>query len=924
MRVLLLNCFLFFALSASLFGQTKNEVKISGRFEDTSFIQFSKEVERNYNVRFYFKDDWIKSLTINVIADSIPVSKLMDKILLSTTLDYVVLPPSTVIILPDKRFVHDLPEYRYSSDSVSLLKDKENETQKKYLTGRQKEQTETIIIGSRNKTKQGKPALIRGLITDSETDEPLIGATIMVPELRKGAATNAEGILTLSLMPGIYSVVFQYLGMVEIKSILDVRSDGSFTVKMKKLTHSIQEILVQGNDGIKRGAKLGMEIVSAKAMKEIPTLMGEKDVIKVAQMLPGIVSVGEGSAGVNVRGGNADQNLFYINKVPVYNTSHLFGFFTSINSEIVDNFSVYKGQIPSEFGGRLSSVFDVQTRLGSKKKFFTQGGVSPISANAEIEVPLVKEKMSLMLSGRSTYSDWILKRLNDPDLRSSKASFSDFAGSLDYKLNENNQLTVFGYQSSDHFDLNGYTQYNYGNFGGSLDYQHKFSTRVKAELALVSSSYNYKTVEKKIANEAYSHNYSLNHFEFKGNLGWIPSDKHTIKLGADLILYQLDRGEMTPFGKESLRIPVLLGKEKGLESAFYLDDNIVLGPKLNFYAGLRYSTFTALGPETVRSYYPNMEMIENNVSGTTAFKSGEKIVTYSNPEFRSSIDYKISRASSVKLSVNQMTQYLFMLSNTISIAPNDQWKLVSPTIKPPKSTLYSAGYFYSLQNMGITASGEIYYKQARDIVEYKDGADFLSTPYVETTILQGKQKAYGAEFMLSKDVGRLNGWVSYTYSRSLITVNGEKDWADINLGKEYPSNFDKPHVLNIVLNLKLNRRFSFSSNMIYNSGRPITIPKSSFYIDGQPFVEYSARNAYRVPDYFRWDVSFKLEGNLKKKKLVHSYWMLSAYNVTGRKNANSIFFISEEGQLHGYKYSVVGVPIITLSWNWKLGNYANQ
>ncbi|MBV5348419.1 TonB-dependent receptor plug domain-containing protein, partial [bacterium] len=387
------------------------------------------------------------------------------------------------------------------------------------------------------------------------------------------------------------------LGMTEVKGNLDVRSDGYFSMTLKKQLHAIDEVLVHGQKTQKRSSKLGMENVSVKTMKELPTLMGEKDVMKVAQMLPGIVSVGEGSAGVNVRGGNADQNLFYLNEIPVYNSSHLFGFFSSINSDIINNFTIYKGQIPAEYGGRLSSVFNVELRKGHKNSFFTQGGISPVSANAEIEIPVVKEKASLILSGRSSYSDWILKRLKDPNLRNSKASFYDFAAAFDYNLNDKNQINVLAYNSNDNFNLNGYTEYAYGNKGASVNYVHRFTPGLKSSVSVIGSNYNFETIEKSSASKAYSHSYELSHYEFRGSLSWLANEHHTFKAGTDLILYDLNRGVISPYGEESLRPTVNLGTEKGLETSVFIDDNISLGPRLNFYAGLRFSMFTELGPK---------------------------------------------------------------------------------------------------------------------------------------------------------------------------------------------------------------------------------------------------------------------------------------------------------------------------------------
>lgn len=912
---------------SELAGQQSAQIQISGTFSNMSFQDFAATLEKQYPLHFYFEDQWVNSIQVNLEADHIPIQELMEKILLPTLLDYVFQSPGSIYILPDKKFIHQLPEYYLQSIGVDSITGKQRNLtriEQKYLLGRQPDLIKTIIVGSWDKAKNGKMAVITGKMSDEETGEALAGAIIYIPKLQKGAASDANGFATLALQPGIYPVVFQYLGMTEVKGNLDVRSDGYFALTLKKQLHTIDEVLVQGKKTQKRSSKLGMENVSVKTMKELPTLMGEKDVMKVAQMLPGIVSVGDGSAGINVRGGNADQNLFYINEIPIYNSSHLFGFFSSINSDIIDNFSIYKGQVPAEYGGRLSSVFNVEIRKGHKKSFFTQGGVSPVSANAEVEVPLVKEKASLILSARSSYSDWILKRLKDPNLRNSQASFYDFAAALDFNLNEKNQLSVLAYNSNDNFNLNNYTEYAYGNKGASANYIHRFSPGLKSSISVIGSNYNFETIEKSSASKAYSHAYELNHYEFRGNLSWIANERNTFKVGTDAILYNLNRGIITPYGKESLRQPVNLGSEKGLESSVYLDDNINLGPRLNFYAGLRFSMFTEMGPKTVRDYYPGTPFNENNVSGTRSYSSGDRIASYSHPELRTGLDFKISENNSVKLSLTQMTQYVFMLSNSISIAPNDQWKLVDSHIKPPVSTQYSVGYYREFPKLGMNASSELYFKQAHHVVEYKDGADFLASPYVETEILQGDQNAYGAEFMLSKTTGRVTGWVSYTYSRSLITVNGANDWADINQGKEYPSNYDKPNVLNTFVNLEISRRFSLSTNLAYSTGRPVTLPQSVYYIDEQPFVEYSSRNEYRIPDYLRLDVALKIEGNLKLKKPMHSYWTIGVYNLTGRSNANSIFYLSEAGKLHGYKYSVIGVPILTISWNWKLGNYENN
>lgn len=917
----------FFCVLSRISGQQEDNIRLTLSFKDVLFQEVIQRIEYQYPLHFYFDQDWVGSVKVSVDAVNLPVSEVMDQLLLPTTFDYVFQPPGSIFILPNKKSIHLLPKYylsRRGLDSAKSNNSDLNRIQEKYLLGRQPDMIKTIVIGSSDKAKPGKVFVITGKLIDEETGAGLVGATMYIPELQKGAVSDATGSVSMALKRGVYAAVFQYLGMADVRGNIDVRSDGYFSLSLKRKAHEIGEVLIQGEKAQKRGLKLGMEIVSVKTMKELPSLMGERDVMKVAQMLPGIVSVGEGSAGINVRGGNADQNLFYINEIPVYNSSHLFGFFSSINSDIIENFSIYKGQVPAEYGGRLSSVFNVETRKGHKNKFFTQGGVSPISANAEIEAPIVKDRASLIISARSSYSDWILKRLKDPDLRNSKASFYDFAGGIDVDIDQNDHLVFFAYNSCDNFNLNGYADYSYGNLGGSVNYSHRFTPRIKATISLIGTSYNFETIEKSSVSEAYSLNYRLSHYEFRGNITWMANDYHSLKAGTDVILYDLNRGIIRPYGEGSMKEVLNLGNENGMETSVFVDDNINIGARASFYAGLRLSKFTELGPKIVRNYYPGTPFDDNNASSTREYNRGSKISDYMNPELRAGFSYKLRESSSVKLSVTQMSQYVFMLSNSISIAPNDQWKLADSHIKPPKSIQYSVAYYQDFPRIGMGASTEFYYKQAKNIVESRDGTDFLSSPFVETAILQGEQEAYGTEFMLTKSTGRVNGWASYTYSRSFVTVNGIEDWADINKGKKYPSNFDKPNVLNMVLNYDLSRRFSLSTNLSYSTGRPVTMPKSVYYVDEKPFVDYSDRNEYRIPDYFRLDMSLKIDGNLKAKKLTHSYWTISVYNLTGRSNANSVFFLSEDGSIRGYKYSVIGVPILTISWNWKLGNYENN
>lgn len=896
---------------------TKYTIK---EFDRVPLETILKQLAKDNDFELFYKKEWLSEYSLTTKASSFNVNKLFEYLLKDTELDYYISDADNIYILPKETFISNL-KFGSANEREPVVDIQENNSNK-YLKGSSTNSQKTFAIGRKKLYQSGENVRVNGIVTDMETDEKLVGVTVYVIELSKGTVTDGSGFFFLDLKPGTYTVVFQSLGMEELETTFKVNSSGSIEVQLQSESMSIGEVVVN-TESTKRGSQSGMESIGFMKMKEIPALLGEKDVIKIAQMLPGIVSVGEGSGGINVRGGNADQNLFYLNNLPIYNSSHLFGFFSSINSNIVDKFNIYKGFVPVNFGGRLSSVFEVQTRAGNKEKFYSEGNVSPISASLVVETPIIENKSSLLLSGRSSYSNWILRRLEDPDLRNSSASFYDFTINYDHQINDHSSISFLGYNSNDEFNLNALINYKYGNKGAVVNYTDRLSPKIKSNTYLIYSNYNFYTNDQSSISDAYEHNYSIDHSEFKFELDYQMAPNHSVKGGINSILYQLDRGTVRPFGEESVLKETALGKEKALESAIFVTDKVDIGSRLDLNLGARYSLYNELGPKHVRTYNAGRELSDFSVVDTLSYANWNNISTYSGPEFRIGLDYILNGNSTLKLAYSQMRQYLFMLSNTISIAPTDQWKLADSHLKPQESKLVSIGYYFDLQEKEIQFSAEVYKKWANNLVEYKDGADFLATSFVETSLLQGGLNAYGAEFMLSKDSGKLNGWISYAYSRSIMQIEGENEWESINRGLPYASNFDKPHVLNMVMNYKMTRRFSFSSNMVYSTGRPITLPIGYYTVEDNPFIDYSARNEYRIPDYIRVDLSLKLEGNLKKHKKVHSYWMFSVYNALGRNNANSVFFNSESGIIQGYQYAVIGVPIYTLSWNWKLGNYEN-
>jgi hypothetical protein len=591
---------------------------------------------------------------------------------------------------------------------------------------------------------------------------------------------------------------------------------------------------------------------------------------------------------------------------------------------LVKDFSLYKSNLPASFGGRLASFFDIQTKQGNMKRLSARAGISSVSAYAAVEGPLKKDKSSIALSLRSTYSDWILKLMEDPQLRNSEAGFSDASGIYTLHASDRTRLKVFGYLSRDRFKLGTVQEYSYGNAGAAVDVRHRFNQQISGNLALIYSRYQFKNRDTQFPAAGFEHDSYIKHYELKSDFEWLTLDRHKLTFGSSGIYYRLDRGSMDPYGASSMREPLDLGLENGVETALYLADEVTLTDRLKIYAGLRFSSFFALGSTDVRTYTPGMPRVEENITDTLNFERGELIRTYAGLEPRLNLRYLLNDQSSLKFSYNRGYQYLFVLSNTVAMSPTDQWKLVDYHIAPQLLDQLSAGYYLDFPGTGMSASVELYRKWGQRIVEYRDGASFTESPFVESTTLQGKQKAYGVETMFRRDAGGLNGWLSYTYSRSFMLVDLAGTGEQINGGDPYPSNFDRPHNVSLVLNYKRGRRVSLSGNLVYMTGRPSTYPVSVYYQYEVPYIHFSDRNKYRIPDYFRLDVSMNIEGSLRKNKHFHSFWMLGVYNITGRNNAYSVFFQNESGLIRGYKLSIFAQPIFTLSWNVRLGNYASE
>lgn len=906
-------------LCCVLVARAQSDHRISGDFRGMTFNQFVAAVEGQTNYRFYYKPAWTDSLSIQAQVQDKNISALLDEIFTGTDLNYAIDDNHTIYITRERKILTQLtPGFFEETKSVSRsiqsfdYSDYERREKQKKIA-----EAKLYNIGARTTNLQGN-ATVAGNIRHATSGEPVIGAVVFVENPTIGVTTDQFGYYALTLPKGRYEMKIKSVGMKGTQRLIMLNANGRLDIEMDEDVTPLKEVVVESDHDLRvSGVQMGMEKLDIKTMKQIPLALGETDIMKVVLTLPGVQSVGEGTVGLNIRGGAANQNLILFNDAVVYNPSHVFGFFSTFNPDVLKNVELYKSSIGAEYGGRLSAVLDVHSREGNTKKFSGSGGISPVTGRFTVEGPIIKDKTSFVLGARSTYSNWLMRRLNTRSLRNSKASFYDLTAQVTHKINDNNSLYLSAYTSEDEFKLNSDTLYQYTDRNGSLKWKHVFNNKLYGVLTGSYSQYQFNISSERVPLNAFTMDFNIHQWSAKADLSYFPNSKHTVNAGINSTRYYLLPGDLKPYGAESQILPDKIDREHGRESAVYISDQYEINPKLSLYLGLRYSFYQYLGPRDVYVYDNGVPREKTSITDTVRYGSGKSIADYSGAEPRFSLRYSLTKNASLKLSYNRMRQYIQMLSNTTAIQPTDIWKLSDRHIRPQMGDQYSIGIYKNLKGGLIEVSLEGYYKTLQNTIDYKGGATLLLNHYIETDVLEAKGKAYGIEWMIKKSSGKLNGWVTYTYSRSFLKTGSAFPSETVNKGEYYPSNFDKPHAVNFIGNYKFSRRFNFSLNLVYNTGRPITLPIAVYNVNGTPRVLYSDRNQYRIPDYFRSDISINIEGNHKVRKLAHSSWTFAVYNLTGRANAYSVYFVSQNNAIRGYKLSVFARPIPTITYNFK-------
>lgn len=781
-------------------------------------------------------------------------------------------------------------------------------------------ENKVYIIGNPTSKFAGKMAILSGYVKSVNSGEPVIDAGVMIESHSLSALTDESGYYRINVPVGSSTLTLKAYGMKDTHLSIEVYESGNLDIKMSEIVYSLTGSVVYAESSSNvRNTNMGIEKIRIDKIKNIPTVFGEADILKVVLTLPGVKSVGESSGGFNVRGGATDQNLILFNGGTIYNPTHLFGLFSAFNPDIISDIELYKSSIPAKFGGRISSVLEVNSRSGNANKISGSAGIGLLSGKFHLEGPIFSEKTTFITGVRSSYSNWILGFLPESSgYNNGAANFYDATLGVNHRFNERNSLQVFGYYSNDGFKFSADTSYKYNSMNASLKWKNIVSDKMNYTMTAGVDRYNHYIEEAGNQVNAYRMSFRIDQYYAKIDFSNMLSDKHTINYGLNLLMYDTKPGILTPIGEYSLVIPKEVAGERGAEAALFIGDTWKMSPSFSVDFGIRYSVYSMIGPTKYYKYFGEI-IDETTVEEEVAVKKGELVKPYHAPEFRFSMKYDVNSRLILKAGFNTMKQYIHMISNTVAVSPTDTWKLSDYNIKPQDGWQAAAGIFKIFEANGndVELSLEGYYKRLYNYLDYKSGAQINMNENIERDIVTVTGKAYGAELMLKKELGKLNGWIGYTYSRTLLKEQGEKEFYNINRGEWYSAPYDKPHDFKIVANYKFTHRFSVSLNLDYSTGRPITVPVRVYkYLNGYR-LQYSDRNAHRIPDYFRLDVAINIEPSHYLRKMTHSTVTLGVYNLTGRQNAFSVFFETKANTINGYKLSIFGAPIPYISYNIK-------
>jgi outer membrane cobalamin receptor len=861
---------------------------------------FFDRVNQQKELQIFYHDEWVKSIEITSSDVGKTLFEYLNELLRGTDMGYSL----------------------RNGYMVVLFKDPSQALQRNQLlaqANQKRQQIERIELGRISSMGvKGRTFKVSGRITDKDSKEPLVGALVQIPDLNMAVTSGSDGSFLLLAEGGLRVMQVSYVNHEDRIIDLSLFADGFIEVQLAEIPAILEEVVIQAGRDTK-STNSGQIEINMRDVKRAPALLGEVDLIKQIQLMPGVSTVSEAASGFNVRGGSVDQNLILYDGLPVFNSSHAFGFFSTFNTEAIRDVSFFRGGIPAEYGGRVSSVLNIRSKEGDYEKWSAVGGIGIVSSNLMVQGPIRKGATSLAASFRSTYSNWALRAIqsNLIDLQNSQVSFFDGSAKVSHKFNQKTKVALSVYQSGDRFRLQDDTTYQWQTSMQSVQLDHVANSRFSFSAMIGNGRYGYQVTDDDNLN-GFRLSYQIQHPTLKSDLTYQLPD-HKISFGAQAIDYRFQPGKIKPLTSQSVISPTEIDTQRSLELGVYVSDQWDVSPRLQVDAGFRISSFQVVGPGTVFQYRQNAPLETTNVVDTLVYRAGEPIASFLNPEPRLSFRLRLTERGYLKGGYNRIFQYLHLITNTTAVSPVDIWLPSSSYIKPQSADQYSLGFYQSNTAKSIEWFLEAYYKKMNNVVDFKDGAELILNRQLETDLLQGTARAYGFETQISKVSGRLTGMLSYAYARSFRKISGVTPLESVNDGREFPSNFDQPHTVNLTWKYGISRRYFFTGAFTYHTGRPITIPLTAFSVENINISSFSDRNLFRVPDYHRLDIALVIEGNHKRKKFWDGTWTFSLYNAYARRNPFTVFFQEvRPGILRPFQLSVIGTVIPSISYSFKL------
>lgn len=867
--------------------------------QNRPLTEFLDKAEAETGLHFFYKDNWVNSIVIPTATSGKECKWVIDKAIAAYGLTYIIFQKRNVIFIPQG----------FTVDNDKLIEG---------MVGYVK------VIGNVMEKGRYKENKVEGTVREGKTETPITGAVIQDKKHKLATTSDVNGHYELMLPAGQTELEVSFIGLETEVIKIDVLSPGKLDVDLMEASIALEGVTVTaagGKSQVNR-TQMGVEALDMQTIKKLPVLMGEADIVRSMTLMPGVQTAGEMSTGFNVRGGNVDQNLVLLNEAPVYNTSHMFGMFSTFLPNAISGVELYKSSQPASYGNRISSVMDINLKKADTTKFHGNAGIGILNSNVFIEAP-IKNFCSFYVGGRATYSNWILQKSHNVNIRNSSTDFHDLIAKFDFKLGRNHRLDIFGYESADFFNYNNINKFDYSSLIGGINYRWLMTQTLQFKLSAAYSDYKSNLAD--LSQESLGNNVAtgINHIRGKAEC-LLDLPNHNLNFGIEANHLNINPGKITAYNEKSSVETQELDHEKGIEMAGFISDNYTINDNLSLLVGLRYSWFSKMGPCTERTYSDTLPRSKSSITETTDYANGKLVRPYHGLEPRIGLRYKLNQISSIKASYSYTRQYQQLISESTSAMPSDYWKMADSNIEPMKCQQVSAGYFATVVDEMFDISAEIYYKLIENQLDYKNGAVMKMNKAVEQDVLPGEVRSYGLELMLKKNFGNLTGWISYTLSNTEMKVDGKHEEEKINGGKYYKATTHHLHDLSVTTSYQITRRWNASANFILTSGRPVTFPEYKYPIFGMDVVYYSDRNKYHLPAYHRLDLSATYDGFLNKKRKIHPSLTFAVYNLYGHKNIYSVFYkkdtpssLNDYNTYGLYKLSIIGVPIPSVTLNLK-------